>query len=259
MAISGWVTGEIMKKTVFLVLLFAQALLFSGCGGKDIVRHDAAQVNDANNFYARERFTQATEVYRTFVEENPDSQFRGKALIGLADSLYKDRQYFEAALYYERFLELYPLDALTPRALFYLGMCSYHDSRTSDRDQTQTHKAIQFFTEFLEKYPDHSLASYAKNMVSTLNSVRTGSMMEIARFYYRINKNQSAIQRLDEYLAEYPDSEEAPEAMFLLGDCYYREQSFKRAAGVFTRLIKKYPENKYATRAMSISDRMKIN
>lgn len=248
-----------MKKFVLLTLAFAQTALFFGCGGTDIIRPDAAKVNDANHFYARERFTQATEEYRKFIEENPDSTFRGKAIIGLADSLYKDKQYFESALYYERFLELYPLDDLTPRALFYLGMCSFHDATTADRDQTQTHKAVELFDEFLSKYPNHQLAGYAKNMNLKMKAIRTNSIMEVARFYHRVNKNQSAIQRLKAYLAKYPNSSAAPEAMFLLGSCYYREQAFRKAAKTFTKLIKKYPEDLYAQKAVSIADGMKIN
>jgi len=247
----------IMKKT-FAAIFAAVSILAGGCAKKELTQPDAKLIDQANNYYSRDRFTQATESYRKSIEKNPDSPFRKAAILGLADSLYKDKSYFEAELYYERFVELYPMDPLKPRAAFYDGMCYYHDSHASDRDQTQTKKAMDIFNDFVKDYPDHPLAPYARTFAAEMRSTLAGSVLEIARFYHRVNKPHSAIGRLEEFLKTYQDTKDAPEAMYLLGDCYFREQSYKKAAIAFTDLIKKYPGSEYATMAAAQAESIKL-
>ncbi len=250
--------ATIVWKVFSSLFLLTTLLAIFSCGKDEFVLPGAGLVNTANNYYARGRFTQASDTYRKFIDENPDSPFRKKAILGLADSLYKDKLYFEAALYYERFAELYPLDNLTSRALFYMSMCYFKNSSTADRDQTQTNKAIESFDKFLATYPNHNLAPIAKKLRDEKISVRAGAALEVARFYHRINKSQSAIGRLKEYLAFYPGSKQEPEAMFLLGECYYREQSYKIAARIFAAIIKTYPQSAYAKKAADLSERITI-
>jgi len=237
-------------------VLLAGSLI--SCSQKELVRPDAVLINRGNNFYARERFTQAAEEYRKSIEENPDSPFRKAAILGLADSLYKDRKYFEAALYYERFVELYPMDPLRPRAVFYLGMCHYLDSYTPDRDQTPTKKAMETFDSFVKDYPNSELAPYARKFYNEMRATLAESLLEIARYYYKVNQNQAAIGRIHDFLNQYPDAETVPEAMYMLGVCYYREQSFRKAAVVFTELMKKFPENKYAAEGAAIAEKLRL-
>lgn len=242
--------GRVLRRAAAAALAFC-ALCVS-CASKELAQPDAVLINKANNFYARERFNQATEAYRQSIHENPDSPYRKNATLALADSLYKEKKYFEAILYYERFIELYPLDPLKPRALFYMGMCYYHDSRTPDRDQTQTKKAMETFGAFIQDYPDHPLAPYAKKFRREMIGVIETSLMEVGRFYHRTHKNQSAILRLTEYLGKYPEGPYVPEAMLLLGEAYYREQAYKKAALVFTDLVRRFPESEYAARAKTL-------
>lgn len=247
------------KKFCVLTLLAVTCLGVYGCqSGKDVVERDSVLANQANNYYARGRFSQATEKYRELVDEHPDSVFRRQAILSLADSLYKDKSYFEAVLYYERFIQLYPLDPLTPRAQFYLAMSYYHDTTTMDRDQTNTAKTLEAFEIFLTKYPKHILVPYVNEKKSDMSQLRIESMLDIARFYHRVNRNQSAITRLKEFLELYPNSKEAPEALFLLADCYKSEQSFKNAALAYTGLIKKYPDSQYASDASSEAEKLKL-
>ncbi len=228
------------------------------CGGDVITGKGAILANKANGFYAKERFQQATDSYRLFVEQNPDSPYRRTSIIGLADSSYKDQDYFTAILYYERFLELYPIDKLTPRAVFYLGMSHYNDSHDPDRDQTPSFRAKETFEMFLERFPDHPLSPFAKKYKGEMEARIAQSEMEIVRFYSRVNQHNSAVIRLKEYIEAHPDSAAMPEAMFLLGKSYYKEQAYKKAAMVFTAVIEKYPDSSFASQAADLAKKLKI-
>lgn len=245
-----------MKK----VLCGAVVLLFAaGCAGDgEFVKEDSLLMDTANEAYSNKRFTMATDRYRKLMDEHPDSPHRKLALLGLADSLYKDKQYYEAVLYYERFVELYPLDRQTPRARFYLAASYYKDAFDPDRDQTNTQKAVGYFDDFLEKHPDHTLAPYARRMRTEMIASISEGHLEVARFYHRVRKNQSAILRLKEFMKTYPDSRAIPEAMYLLGESYYEEEAYKEAAEVFISLISKYPESEFSGKARTVAEKIKL-
>jgi outer membrane protein assembly factor BamD len=241
------ITGKLI--TLALSVLVSMVVV-TGCStGKDIIKEDDKLVDSANNLYARERFTEAEEKYRRIIDEFPDSSYRKLSILGLADSLYKQKEFFEAALFYERFKELYPLDQHTPRARFYLAMSHYNDTTTSDRDQSSAHKAVGLFGDFIKTYPNNPLAPYARDKKSELISLMAESEMEIIRFYYKINKNQSAIMRIWDFLENTPGAKQAPEALFILGESYMREQSFKKAAQTYMEIMEKYPDSEYSQRA----------
>ncbi|MBI4666924.1 MAG: outer membrane protein assembly factor BamD [Nitrospinae bacterium] len=243
------------KKLAALLLLSALA---SCSSAQQLAQPEAITINKANNMYARERFSEAADNYRRSVEENPDSPYRKQALLGLADALYKDKQYFEAVLYYERFLELYPLDTATPRAYFYYAMGYYSDTHTADRDQSNTVKATEALNRFLAKYPNHQLAPLARKMKGEMDVLIVDSRMEVARLYYRLEKNQAAIGRLKEFIEQNPGAKDAEEAMYMLGECYYREQNFREAAAIFTRLMEKYPAGEFSKTAAAVAGEIKI-
>lgn len=224
----------------------------------DVAQPDAMLMDNANNFYSRGRYSQAVDLYRKSVEHNPDSPHRKGAALGLADALYKEKEYFEAALYYERFVELYPLDPATPRAYFYLAMCNYNDVHSPDRDQANTKKAKEAFTRFVEKYPNHQLTPFAKKFTGEMVSRLIESEMEVIRFYHKVNKNQAVIWRATDHIKQYPASPFMEEAQFILGECYYREQLYKEAASVFIALIEKNPAGAYSADATKLAENIKL-
>jgi TolA-binding protein len=84
------------------------------------------------------------------------------------------------------------------------------------------------------------------------------SEMEVIRFYHSVNKNQAAIRRIREHIKQYPASPFLEEAQFILGECYYREQSYKEAASVFIALIEKNPAGAYSANATKLAQTIKL-
>ena len=240
-------------------LALAFALLASCAETKmELAAGDAALLDKANNFYSRQRYNQSTASYRKLTEEYPDSNYRKAGLIGLADSLYKEGQFDEANLYYERFVELYPMDHLTPRALFYYAMTQMMLTSNPERNQAKTKAAINSFSEFVERYPDSQLAVQAGWYKKEMERMLAVSKMEVARFYHRTGKNGAAINRLKEILEESPGSPDAPEAMYLLGDCLMKEQAYRKAAEVFTVLIGAHQGTKWAVMAKAEAGKLAL-
>lgn len=249
-----------MKKTRFITFVAAIAFsaALSGCvtGEEKEISTGVTSIETANALFAKGHYTQASRIYRRVLEEEPDYPARKQLLLALADALYKDGEFFEAPLYYERFLELYPLDPLAQRAAFYYAMSVYHDSYSPDRDQTNTRKALTALKSYVEIYPKSPLAPQAKRRQREMERKLRDSEMEVARFYHKINRNSAAIRRLQSYLETYPKSPEAAEALYLLGDSFYKEGAHTKAAQIFTILLDKYPGSDYAQQGASRANKI---
>lgn len=198
---------------------------------------------------AKKRFSKAKEQFERVLETASDNELRLQALINLADTLYKNGEYEEARFQYRKFLELYPVHPMAPKAQFQLAMCSFAEIKTPDRDQAITLEALRQFERFLQSYPDHPLASEAnQRRAFSINRLAEHDLL-VARFYYKLGKYHSAINRLSALLDSYPDFAQSDKALYLLGRSYKQEESLEKARAAFARLVNEHPDSGYASSA----------
>jgi outer membrane protein assembly factor BamD len=229
--------------------------LLSGCG----LFHEEFAPTDPVGIYAlarehleAERYEEAQAQFERVLESAPDNEVRLQALMSLADTFYKNGQYEEAQYHYRKFLQLYPLHPLAPRAQFQLAMCSFAQIRTPDRDQSSTREALRQFERFIQTYPDHPLVTEAaKRRDFCLQRLAEHDMI-VARFYFQQGKYHATITRLKTLLEEYPRFNQRDEALYLLGQSYKQEESLEKARASFARLLADHPQSPYAKSAKKI-------
>ncbi len=227
-------------------------LMASGCGyfHKEPTPTDpSALLSFGREKLAEKRFSKAKEQFERLLETTSDNELRLQALINLADTFYKNGEYEEARFQYRKFLELYPVNPLAPRAQFQLAMCSFAEIKTPDRDQAITLEAIRQFERFLQSYPDHPLASEAEQRHAFCINRLAEHDLEVADFYYKRGKYHSAINRLSALLDRYPDFTQNDKALYLLGQSYKQEESREKARAAFARLVNEHPDSGYASSA----------
>ncbi len=224
----------------------------SGCGffhKEPIPTDPSSLLSFGQEKLAEKRFSKAKEQFELLLETTSDNELRLQALINLADTLYKNGEYEEARFQYRKFLELYPVHPLAPKAQFQLAMCSFAEIKTPDRDQAITLEALRQFERFLQSYPDHPLASEAEQRHAyCINRLAELDLM-VAGFYYKQGKYHSAINRLSALLDRYPDFAQNDKALYLLGQSYKQEESLEKARSAFARLVNEHPDSGYASSA----------
>ena len=227
-------------------------LMAPGCGyfHKEPTPTDpSALLSFGREKLAEKRFSKAKEQFERLLDTTSDNELRLQALINLADTFYKNGEYEEARFQYRKFLELYPVNPLAPRAQFQLAMCSFAEIKTPDRDQAITLEAIRQFERFLQSYPDHPLASEAEQRHAFCINRLAEHDLEVADFYYKRGKYHSAINRLSALLDRYPDFTQNDKALYLLGQSYKQEESREKARAAFARLVNEHPDSGYASSA----------
>ena len=227
-------------------------IMASGCGffhKEPTPTEPSALLSFGREKLAEKRFSKAKEQFVRLLETTSDNKLRLQALINLADTLYKNAEYEEARFQYRKFLELYPVHPMAPKAQFQLAMCSFAEIKPPDRDQAITLEAIRQFERFLQSYPDHPLVSEAKQRHAfCINRLAEHDLL-VARFYYKQGKYHSAINRLSALLDSYPDFAQNDKALYLLGQSYKQEESLEKARAAFARLVNEHPDSGYASSA----------
>jgi soluble lytic murein transglycosylase len=104
----------------------------------------------------------------------------------------------------------------------------------------------------LAREREHGAAEtlYKKLLNQDLGPVlRLRNLTRLADLYLSIRKRNEAMPLLEEIARDFPDSPEAPVALYRIGSILWNRNDNSQALGYFTRLIKAYPEGREADRA----------
>jgi len=170
-------------------------------------------------------------------------------LLNRADKLFDKRNYLEAALTYERFLELHGLHPQAAYAQFRLGLSELKQFRSVDRDVEPVTKALKTFQLFLTKYPDSLYAAEVRTHLAACRLDLAESELSIGRFYYRQGAFPAAINRFEEVIKQYGDLPIGEETLFLLGQAYAASGNHEQARQRLEQLVTQYPDSTYQEQA----------
>ncbi len=201
--------------------------------------------------FNKKNFKRAEEIFNNIVNDFPNNKIRAIALIALASSKYEKGDYEEAKFHFKSFIEQFPVHPQVAKAYYYKAMCSFNQMESYERDQSNTHYAIQGFEKVIKTFPEGKYTKLAKRQKKICRTKLAMNLLYIGRFYFRLEAYQSVINRMTELLENYPKQKFLDEAIFLLGESYLREDNKGKAYFTFKNLIKKYPRSKFKVEARS--------
>ena len=118
----------------------------------------------------------------------------------------------------------------TPEKLFATAMTSF---RAEEHGQ-----AVLEFTELIEKFPKHALASTAQYW--------------IGEAYYRQRDFNQALTEFQKVPDLYPQSQSVPEALLKVGMCYRALHDVPRARETWEQVVRPHPKSDAATQARAL-------
>ncbi len=237
-------------RTIVCICLLA---LLSGCATTPPVANTPeAQFKEGERLYAGKHYDDAIAEWKK-VKENPAApELAVQAELKIADAQFADKKYIEATASYEEFRKLHPNHEKNPYALYRLGLCYFKQITGIDTEQTPVKNAVTMFEIFLRDYP---ISEYAADVKEKLEICRTKQLqyeIYVGRFYFRTEKYQAAIKRLEEALARYPKSPIQDETLFYLGQAYFKNGDKTKGQETFNRLFAEFPASKYVIEAKKV-------
>jgi len=231
-----------------IMALAASCSLFS----KEVKTPPETLFKQGEKLYAEKDYDDAAEKWRAVKEKTTSKLLRTAVEIRLADALFHDGKYIEAAAEYENFRKLHPKNPKAPYALYMYGVSNFKQAEKIDKDQTPIKTAVTVFESFLQEYPNDDLTKEVREKLAACRIKQAAHEIYVGRFYYRTDKYGAAIGRLREAVEKYPGVPVNDEALYLLGNAYLRTGEKVMAKEALARLVKEYPKSTFADKAKQL-------
>ncbi|MFH1897585.1 MAG: tetratricopeptide repeat protein [Candidatus Desantisbacteria bacterium] len=236
--------------------------------GMDVNR----QYEIANGLFNQKKYTEALEVYESFVKDYPDNQFVPEglyrmglcyyqleyyreaidvwqklkdtykehpiaidALAKIADTYFRAQEYDKAIVVYQEIVKNYPRSPNGKDARLRIGQ-SYYNAMNDE-------KAIAEFQGFIDTYPDDPKASDALSAIEA--SLYRQEKKLLASGDKEENSTAAIINMLRGFITKYPKSKLASEMQFHLAQKYFEIEQYAQAVEEFSRIAINYSDSKY--------------
>lgn len=180
------------------------------------------------------------------------SPYATLAELRTGDVFFEKGEYEQAAIEYEEFLKRHPGHQDASYATYQLARSYSRQINSPDQDPTETREALKWFNIFVEKYPDSPLVPKAEHRIVKCRQRLAKREIYIGNFYNKRKNYKAAAHRYGVVVADYSDTKQMPEAMYLLGRAYAKQDQYDLARATLNQLVQTYPDEKYASKATSL-------
>jgi outer membrane protein assembly factor BamD len=150
----------------------------------------------------------------------PYTEWAKRALIMEAYTDHRTRQYEDARLAAQRYLDLYPGSEDAAYAQYLLALSYYDQIDEVGRDQGLTYQALQALRDVIELYPDSSYANSAILKFDLAFDHLAAKEMEIGRYYLKSGHYAAAINRFRSVVQDFQTTTQTAEALERLVEAY---------------------------------------
>lgn len=205
-----------------------------------------AGVQNMDKEYWLEAMSDLTVVKTKF----PYSKYAALAELRLADVKYRSEKYLEAIDAYRLWVQYHPAHEDVGHALFYEAMAHYKEipddffflPPSHEKDQVEVDKAARAFKEYLERYPEGAFAKEAREKLNETFLKLAQHDLYVARFYVKAEKYRGAVARYETVRKYVRGSRLEPEVLLELGETYVKLDDKENGRTVFAQLIALHPE-----------------
>lgn len=259
--------AEFMRRYLILPLM---VLVLAACGEYQRVQKSPdpnVKFDYAKRAFEEGRYVQAYTLLKDVVTQFKGSDKAEESLYLLALSHYENKEYLDAAAYFQSYYGRYPKGKYTEMARFYSGYAYYLDSPEPQLDQSGTVKAIEELQGFLDYFPRSERVSIAQSAIFELQDKLTLKELQNAQLYYNLgnymgNNYQSAMIVAKNAIKEYPYSKYKEDLEMLVLKARYQEASqsiaekkadrFRDVIDEYYSFINNYPDGQYREEADNI-------
>lgn len=168
----------------------------------------------------KKSFKAAAKGFEKVIEEYPYSSWAIRAQIMEPYCRYQAHQYADAIDGFTIFVRLHPHHKDAAYAQYMVGLSHYERISIVERDQEDTINALKAFYLVLTMYPTSQYAKDAKFKIDFLQNHLASKEMDVGRTYQKEKSYISAINRFATVVTQYATTEQCPEALFRLTECY---------------------------------------
>ena len=238
-------------------LILVSILFLAACSGKGPEQvgegTPVAQIMAlAEAKIARGKFEDAADYYNEVERLHPYSLEAKYAILGAAKAYHEKQMYPESRAAAARYLDFYPSTAEAPLAMYLIALSYYDQIVDVKRDQRNTFRSLQVFSELIETYPGTEYANLSEEKFGVALNQLAGKEMDIGRYYLKRGHYISAIERFRVVVDDYGNTAQTPEALFRLVEAYLSLGLTGDAGNAAAMLAAQYPGNAWQIDAAAL-------
>ncbi len=158
----------------------------------------------------------STEFYQKALERAPFAKAAPAARLALAFRLDDQLKPDEAINQLRTLIKDYPTAPERKYAYLALGEMLFQRSRRGDGDGKYNREALATFREFKNLYPDAPENDFVDKCILKSKDVQAERLLNIAKFYKRTGRTETAERYLNTVMQYYPDSQSADDSERML-------------------------------------------
>jgi len=216
-----------MKKYLLSILI----VLITSCASEKPTGKTEAEIlfKEAKALIADEHYILATEKLNNIKNQYPYSFYATPSELLMADILYEQEMYVEAAASYILFRDFHPKHEKISYVVFKIAESYYNQlPETHDRDLDSAVEAIKYYREILTKYPGSAHAKNSKLKISRASKLLKDKEQYIADFYFKTEVYDAARWRYLNILENFEDKDLRSHSMQRIIQATYFLKEYKK-------------------------------
>ena len=184
-----------------------------------------------------------------FVGDTIEKNYDPNVIMKRGEAFFEKEEYAEAIVEYNHFLDLHRTHMLAPYAAFRIGESQMKRAKGIERDPEPIQKAIDSFQRLRRDFPGSRYDAQAVEKIEECRDLQAQIHLIVGQFYYRRESYLAAAHRFDQIIKLYPDKTVAPDALYFLALSYHDLGADDWASEKLVLLAEKYPGNPHTNEA----------
>lgn len=240
------------------LMAFMLAALLSACATEQeavyIERPVEDLYNEAMDLMADGKYKAAADAFDEVERQHPYSKWATKSQLMAGYMHYLRRQYDDAIITLDRFIELHPGNKDVAYAYYLKGLSYYEQISDVSRDQRMTEGAMETFTDLVRRFPKTDYARDARLKIDLAYDHLAGKDMVVGRYYLRAGHHLAAIGRFRRVVEKFGTTTHVPEALHRLTEAYMALGVVEEARYTAAVLRHNYPDSDWYENSWALLD-----
>lgn len=246
-----------------IVLCILCSLLFiTSCGGGKAVKKEEGfdperYLSRADTLIKDKEYEEARKLLLEVKNRDNTKKYAPQAQLKTAESYIRDGDIDIGIEEYRKFIELYPDNQYASYAQYQIGMAYFSQIESPDRGSGAAQKALLEFMKLKEMYPRNPYREVLELRIEKCRNVIADGELMVGEFYYKKESYNAAINRLEGLLKQFPEYKRGDEALILLARAYKAAGIGEKSREALNKLIEKYPSSRFVPEAKKELEKFK--
>ena len=200
-----------MKKLTTIIII---GMFIAGCGRKEVLLEEdlIPRFDKAMEYFERGKFLRAKDEFDYIIMADPGSKIANESQYYKSESMFQMEEYDGASNGFDRYARFSPDYSKIEKARYRICECAIFSSNSYQREQSQTHYALEQLQMFIEDFPKSDLVIDAESAILDLRRKLARKEYEVGRMYLKLEEYDSALLYFKSVLNHYYDTAIADDA-----------------------------------------------